>query len=205
MNIADLTQAIDGKRSEVPAERSMLVGISGIDASGKGYVTAKLAEQIKNRNVAVINVDGWLNLPDVRFDPSRPAEKFYENALRLDEMFEWLILPLKENRSVDISMDYTEETATEYRPDRYKFDDIEIILLEGIFLFKRKYASLLDLKIWIDCFFETALRRAISRAPEGLPSDETIRAYETIYFPAQRRYFKNDLPKNSADIVFENG
>ncbi|MGQ0543630.1 MAG: uridine kinase [Blastocatellia bacterium] len=203
--IVNLADEIMEMRSGLLANRAMLVGISGIDASGKGFITDKIAEVLKYQfNVAVINVDGWLNLPHIRFDPSSPAENFYENALRLDEMFARLILPLKENRTVDIEIDFAEETAVSFRPNRYAFQDIDIILLEGIFLFKRKYAGLFELKIWIDCSFKTALERAISRSQEGLSRDETIKACETIYFPAQRLHFEQDFPATTADLVFIN-
>ena len=41
----EIVNRILSKRKEVPTERSLLVGISGIDASGKGFITAKLAEE----------------------------------------------------------------------------------------------------------------------------------------------------------------
>ena len=204
MEIGKLAEKIVEKRRAAVASYALLTGISGIDASGKGHVTTKLAERISNHNVVVINVDGWLNLPNVRFDPLRPAENFYENALRLDEMFESLISPLKKTRRVDIAMDYTDETATEYRTHRYKSDDVDVILLEGIFLFKRRFVDHFDLKLWVDCSFETALERAIDRGQEGLAKEETIRAYETIYFPAQRIHLKRDNPKAVADLTFDN-
>ena len=50
-----------------------------------------------------------------------PGEHFYEHAFRFDEMFETLILPLRQNREIDLCMDYTEETANDYRPHRYQF------------------------------------------------------------------------------------
>lgn len=106
--LGELTVAIKNKRNEVPAERALLVGISGIDASGKGYIADKTISGLSGLNVALINADGWLNLPDVRFGPADPAENFYKNALRLDEMFERLVLPLKTNRSVDLTMDFAE-------------------------------------------------------------------------------------------------
>jgi uridine kinase len=117
----------------------MLVGISGIDASGKGYLIRLLNERLraKGLNTAVINIDGWLNLPQVRFEPDDPTANFYSNAIRFDEMFDRLVLPLRENRSITLTADFTEETAAEYRKHNYCFDDIDIILLEGIFLFKR--------------------------------------------------------------------
>lgn len=204
MNYSGIAAAIIRKRTEVPIERAVLVGISGIDASGKGYVASRISEQFDGSNVALISVDAWLNLPNIRFDPERPGETFYKNGIRLDEMFRRLVLPLRDDRCVEVSMDHLEETATEFRPHTYRFSDIDIILLEGIFLFKKKYADHFDLKIWIDCPFERALERAISRSQEGLSAEETIKAYESIYFPAQRIHFDIDAPAQAADLILEN-
>ena len=193
-------------RRSVPDSEAVLVGISGIDASGKGFVTGRLSHLLRGEGfrVAELNVDGWLNLPDVRFDDADPAGNFYRKAIRFEEMFEKLIFPLKKDRSVSLEADFTEETATEYRKHVYGFCDIEFILLEGIFLFKREFAEWFDLRIWIDCPFKIALRRAIVRSQEGLDPVETSLAYETIYFPAQRIHFSMDEPMEAADIVFRN-
>lgn len=203
--IGELASSVVAARREIDASLALLVGISGIDASGKGLVTSKLAEQLGGLNVAVIGVDRWLNLPHVRFGDADHARHFYGNALRLDDMFERLILPLRYNRSINIMADCAEETADEFRSHNYKFDDIDLILLEGIFLFKKPYVDHIDLTIWVDCSFETALKRAIDRSQEGLSPDETIAAYEKIYFPAQRFHNDLDSPQLSADIIFSNG
>jgi uridine kinase len=198
--------AIDAKRNEVPAERSVLVGVTGIDGCGKGYLAAQIAALLERQGlrVAAINADGWLNLPQKRFHPDRPAEHFYEHALRLDEMFEQLILPLQRNRTREVVADIAEETATEYRRHTYQFEDIDIIVLEGIYLLKRAYRSTFDLALWVDCSFETALERALQRGQEGLSLAETIRAYQTIYFPAQRIHFARDNPRSAADLIVPN-
>jgi len=187
-------------------ERSTLIGISGIDASGKGYITAALDQELTSAGytTAVINVDGWLNLPHVRFDPQDLATNFYCNAIRFEEMFSQLVLPLCDKRSVEITVDFTEEIATEYHRNRYAFNEVDVILLEGIFLFKRELALHFDLRIWIDCPFDIALTRAVARSQEGLSPAETIGAYETIYFPAQRIHFDRDDPRSAADIVIDN-
>jgi uridine kinase len=77
-------------------------------------------------------------------------------------------------------------------------------LLEGIFLFKPTYRHYFDLKVWIDCSFATALQRTIARAQEGLSPAETKRAFETIYFPAQRLHLERDKPREHADVIFDN-
>ena len=71
-------------------------------------------------------------------------------------------------------------------------------------MFKPMYRDHFDLKVWIDCSFATALRRAMARRQERLPPQEAKRAFETIYFPAQRIHLARDNPRKAADIVFTN-
>lgn len=207
MNLKPVIDAIRAKLHLVPPDHSLLIGVSGIDASGKGYIAAKLDHILRSHGLrtALINVDGWLNLPSVRFSVTDPGRHFYENALRLDELFEKLILPLRSDRSIRLTADLVRETANETRQFEYVFENVDLILVEGIFLFKRRFAPHFDLKIWVDCSFETALERAVSRSQEGLDEAATVKAYETIYFPAQLVHFETDTPKLVADLIFNNG
>lgn len=198
--------AILDRRGRTATQRSLLVGVSGIDASGKGYISQQLIPRLWRHSVhaVCINVDGWLNLPHIRFDLNEPAEHFYQSAIRFDEMFRDLVLPLRDSRSCHVTTDYVTETATEYEKRTYEFSDVDVIVLEGIFLFKNDYVRHFDLRIWIDCSFETALSRALARQQEQLPAAETIRAYETIYFPAQRLHFRRDCPRENAHVRLPN-
>jgi len=206
MVIDEVVKRIVERRAEVPEKLSLLVGISGIDGCGKGYIAAQIEARLAQHAVtsAVINVDGWLNLPDKRYDSDAPPERFYESAIRFAEFFSDLVIPLRDQRSVHLVADFVEETAHEYRKHVYNIKNVDVILVEGIFLFKQAYRSLFDLAIWVDCTFATALARALQRAQEGLPLAETIAAYETIYFPAQRIHFDKDNPRGSADLILDN-
>jgi len=114
------------------------------------------------------------------------------------------VIPLRDERSVHLVADFVEETARQYRKHIYNIRNVDVILVEGIFLFKQPYRSLFDLAIWVDCTFATALARALQRAQEGLPPAETIAAYETIYLPAQRIHFDHDHPREFADVILDN-
>jgi uridine kinase len=199
-------EAIISKRKRLSQNRSLLVGVSGIDGSGKGSLAKQLLARLWQRSIhaVTLNADAWLNLPGRRFSPHNPAQHFYDFAIRFDEMFRDLVLPFRNSRSCKVDADLAEETATEYRRHTYKFDDIDVIVLEGIFLFKREYQRHFDLSIWIDCSFETALARALRRGQEKLSIAETIRAYETIYFPAQMIHLAHDNPRLVADLVINN-
>ena len=159
-----LASRIVATRAEKSAEQAVLVGISGIDASGKGFITEKIAQRLQESGwrVATINADDWLNLPEVCLSRHKPGEHFYEHAMRFDEMFDQLIVPLKENRAVSIVADCADAKGNR-RKHSYEFRKIDIVLLEGIFLFKPAYRRHFDLTAWVDCSFATALKRAIAR------------------------------------------
>jgi len=204
--IEDVVRKILERRANIPESRSLVVGVSGIDGCGKGYLATQLRAHLALLGVipAILNVDGWLNLPQKRFVQSAPAVNFYENAIRFEQFFTQLVLPLTERRSIHVVADVVEETASEYRKHAYDYDDVSVVLVEGIFLFKPQYRKYFDLAIWIDCSFPTALARAIDRGQEGLSPANTIAAYDTIYFPAQRIHLAQDKPRENADLIFEN-
>jgi signal recognition particle GTPase len=81
----DSIKTIIMRRNEMSPARSLLVGISGIDAGGKGFIAAKLADMLaqKGFRIANINVDGWLNLPPVRFSQDDPAAIFMKRRFAL--------------------------------------------------------------------------------------------------------------------------
>lgn len=193
-------------RGRVPAARSALVAVTGIDGCGKGYVTARIVDALRVRGARAVglNIDGWLNLPAVRFSETDPAEHFYRNAIRFDQLFAELVFPLRDHRAVRIEADYAEETATAYCKKRYEIDDVDVVVLEGIHLLKRAFQDYYDLSVWIDCTFETALERAIARGQEGLPAAATIAAYRTIYFPAQQIHLERDDPRAAATTRIDN-
>jgi len=205
-SLSGLTSEVQRRRSGISSDRSLLVGLSGIDGSGKGFLAGVLRRELERTGarVALLNVDGWLNLPRIRFSPHDPAEHFYRHALRLEEMFSDLVLPLRDHRTHRLVAQHAEETATAYRDHQYDLRDIDVVLVEGIFIYKRAHRSCFDLAVWIDCSFETALERALQRGQEGLPPAETIAAYETIYFPAQRLHCRRDEPRRYADAVVVN-
>jgi uridine kinase len=204
-SIDEIVAAILGVRFR-RGRKARLIAISGIDGSGKSYVSTLLAEKLtgKGLRVALIAADGWLNLPHVRFGGDEPGEHFYSHAFRFEEMFPTLIDPLVRNGRVRLLADLTEETATAYRKHLYSFEGVDVVLLEGIFLFKQEHQQRYDFRLWIDCSFETALERALVRSQEGLASADTVAAYDSIYFPAERVHFERDAPRDRADLVYVN-
>ncbi len=202
----DVLRKILEVRNQVSLDRSVLIAITGIDACGKGHIAAQWRDRLREQRlrVGLIGVDGWLNLPAKRFGGADPAEHYYLHAIRFDEMFDELVLPLRDRRSISLEADFVQETAAVYRRELYEFHDVDIVLLEGIYLLKQCFLAHYDASFWIESSFETALERAIQRAQEGLTPDQTVQAYRRIYFPAQEIHLLRDDPRNAATGIVMN-
>lgn len=204
--IAPIVGGILKVRERVSPQQSVLVAVSGIDGSGKGYVARKLIERLQTagQNVAAITADAWLNLPEIRFSRSEPAKHFYRHAIRFDEMFAEVLIPLRERRSIRASVDVVEETASSSQIRKVDFADVDVVIVEGIYLLRKSLRGHYDYSVWVNCTFETAMERAIARGQEGLSPSETTAAYQAIYFPAQRIHFFEDDPVSAATVILDN-
>src|SRR5262249_34697477 len=125
-DLKSVAKRVLARHSTIPQERAMLLAISGIDGSGKGFIAARLSEELHRagHRTGVVGIDGWLNLPGQRFNPANPAGHFYNNALRFEEMFAQLVFPLRSARSIRVEADFAEEQATSFRKHTYAFTNL---------------------------------------------------------------------------------
>lgn len=182
------------------------VAISGIDASGKGYVAKYLESELTRKGLMVgnINVDPWQNPLPIRLAKENEGENFYLNVFRWDDLFNQLIIPLRKDRSIQLTSRLIASHADEYFDFEFNYRNIDILLIEGIFLFQQKHLGHFDYKVWIDCSFETGLQRALKRNVEKLTMERLIEDYGRYYYPAQRLHFKKDNPKALSDVIYCN-
>lgn len=205
-NVKKLSELVLEEYRSYRNQSVFTVGISGIDASGKGFIAELLQNELEKQNlkVANINIDPWQNPITLRLQKENPAENFYKEVFRWDDFFTQLITPLKKNGSIYLETMLIHTDADEYYPYIYNFSDLNILLVEGIFLFKRALLNYYDSKIWIDCSFETGLQRAIARNVENLSEERLVRDYNTFYYPAQRYHLQQDDPRKLSDILYCN-
>lgn len=195
--IDTLVDRIVRARMQAPRRRSLLVAISGIDGSGKGYVAQQLEQALEAEGyrVATIDVDDWLERPATPTASAAPVDRYYQDSASLDDLFRVVVRPLRDRRSV---------RAEAHGRGAAAFDDVDIVLLEGNFLLKWEFFPLYDLSVWIECSFSTALERAIARVRGAVPPDETVWTYHRTYFPAQRLHLQLDNPRRAATFVLRN-
>lgn len=207
-SIADLASAILRRRALHRRDRALLTAISGIDGSGKGWTAAALARRLEARGLvtALLSVDPWQHPAAVRFGAGeRPGEHFYWNAIRFEELFRTVVEPLRATRALSTEVTLFRPFEKTCIQERLAWRDVDVILLEGIFLFRRDLRPRYDLAVWVDCPFELALARALRRNQEGLRERDLREDYARIYFQAQVHHLDRDRPRERADWIYDNG
>jgi uridine kinase len=194
------------RRARTAPRRAPLVAVSGIDASGKSTVAPLLAAALADRRLhaAVVTLDPWHTPAPMRFNAKDPARHFYRYAFRWTALFERVIDPLRRDRTLTLSLPLLRLTDDSWYEHVYDFRNVDVVILEGIFVLRRLFRSRYDVTVWVHCSFDTALRRALVRNQEGRDVAALRHDYATIYFPAQRLHFRRDQPQATADFVIEN-
>ena len=201
-----LAERLAGRaRARARSSGSLLVALSGIDGSGKGYTAGLLRQALESQgtHTALLHADDWLRPPRQRFGSPPSARHFYENAFSFDAMFAEVVTPLRRDGHIDTTVTLGGQSGL-LRRTTYRFPDVDVVLLEGIFLLRRELLPSYDRTIWIDCTFATALERALQRNQEGLSPEQLEHEYRNIYFPAQHHHAIRDAPRERAGIVVLN-
>ena len=201
-----LSEAILGYQKDLP----ILVGIDGVDASGKTTLANKLADRLEesNRQIIRASIDGFHNPEAIRYRKGRDSPNgYYQDSFNHHLIIDKLLKPLS---SGDLKY---KEVVFDYRIDdevnvpSKKADKDAILIMDGIFLFRPELLNYWDIKIFLDVSFDVTLQRAIKRAKdqETLDSEQDIvDIYNRRYIPGQRLYFQEATPQEKADILIDN-
>ena len=205
-SVENLCQTIINQYKKYKPMSAFAVAISGIDGSGKGFVAQQLQNLLEENGcrTALVSMDEWQMPKAVALMKENAAENFYHNVFGWNAFFDSFFIPLQKDRSIQLAVKHFSNPNDEVVIKKYDFSNINILLVEGIFLLKKDLAMFFDYKIWIDCSFETSLKRALQRNQEGLSNLELLNDYNTYYHPAQQYHFEKDEPRKNADTIFIN-
>ncbi len=205
MKRSSLLQELADIISSKQAKHPIRVGVDGVDAAGKTYLADELAQHIQGRNVIRASIDGFHNPREYRYRKGRLSpEGYYYDSFNTQKMIDILLEPLGPSGSLEYKtayFDYRTNSPIDVSAQNAATDDI--LIVDGIFLFRPELLNFWDMKIFVDVPFSITVPRAVIRDGEGDES-ETREQYEKRYVPGQVLYFDDANPKEQADIVIDN-
>lgn len=195
-------QIIDKKQENQP----LIVGINGVDTSGKTIFTNELKRYISKMGfkVQTILMDDFHNQAKIRSQGSDPITSYIDNAFNLVRIESELLKPIKEDKTVDKELTLLDVEVDKYtNKKRYIVDKDTIVLIEGVLLYRQPIDKYFDLRIFIDISFDEVLKRAQKR-DAALFGEAVAARYMGKYIPIQKLYIKNNNPKDKSDIIINN-
>jgi phosphoglycolate phosphatase len=187
-------------------DRAMVVGINGVDTSGKTTFTLSLADYLRDHGhrTQVVHLDDFHNSRAVRSQGTDERDAYITHAFNLDLLVTELLEPASKSVIVDkhltlLNLDSDTYTNVQY----YRIDTHTIVLVDGVLLYREPLDAYFDYRIFLRIGFAEVLRRARIR-DVPIHGEAFLELYRRKYIPIQEWYLKTYTPDQRADIVIDN-
>jgi uridine kinase len=186
----------------LPTERRVLVGVDGVDGSGKTTFADLLAAAV-DRPAVVIHLDDFHNSAPRRHRRGRRSPQgFWLDTYDYVAIARDVLEPLGtsgDGRYRAASRDL--RTDERLKPPRQQAPRDAVVIVEGMFLHRAGLADVWDFSILLDVpFAETARRMAKRDGSHPDPEHKSMRRY----VEGQRLYFAAADPWARAGLVIDN-
>lgn len=185
--------------------RPVLVGVDGVDGSGKTVLADELATVLRDAGRAVVraSVDGFHRRAAERYARGRGSpEGFYLDSYDLDALRRELLEPFAPGGSRryrtavhDVATDHPVDEPPLVAPDD------AVLVVDGIFLHRPELAPWWDRSVFLDVPFAVTFARMAVR--DGCPADPDDPA-NARYRDGQLLYLRAVEPSRRASVVVDN-
>ncbi|MCK4420727.1 HAD-IA family hydrolase [candidate division WOR-3 bacterium] len=184
----------------------IIIGINGVDTSGKTQFSILLSRYLKSRGykTLLIHLDDFHNPKRFREQGENEIDSYINNAFNLKLLKDEILSPVKSGGLVDKELTLLDlESDSFINKKHYHIDNQTIIILEGTLLYREPIDEFIDYRVYLDIDFEEVLKRAGQR-DEARFGKEILEKYKNKYIPIQKRYIEKYLPKKRSDLVIDN-
>ena len=185
-----------------------IVGISGIEASGKSTITDELASRLVNlgHEVVVIRGDEFSTTKLIRNSNPDPVRGYLDDAYDYSHLSRRVLAPPRSTGIAEISYLSTDPETDDVVVSHVRVSGRVIVMVEGVLLFRGPLQDQFDLRIWVEASFEESLRRAVLR-PRDLRyygnAEAIVSRYESRFHPAQKIHVRDDRPQLTSHVVVQ--
>ncbi|WP_346962155.1 HAD hydrolase-like protein [Clostridium sp.] len=182
--------------------KPLIVGINGVDTSGKSTFTKELARYLFKIGFKshTISIDDFHNPSKIRNKEKNPVTSYLNNAFDITKIENEIMKSLVTDKNLDKELLLLNLETDEFTNNkRYVIDEDTIVLFEGVLLYREPLNQYFDFRIFIDISLKRAAKRDLS-----LLGKDVIEKYNNKYIPIQKLYIEKYNPKNLSDIIIDN-
>lgn len=196
-------QVVAGASKKRLLRAPWLIAVDGVDGVGKTTFADHLAElfRTEGREVMRVSMDGFHQPSEVRYRQGRTSpEGFYRDSFDYSAFRSRVVVPLKPGGSRMVrtaAFDHT--TDRPVNPKAVRVADSTIVLVDGIFLLRKKLTDVWDSSVFLRASFESTVARLADR--DGSPADPAHPANRR-YVEGQRLYLARK-PERRATVVVD--
>lgn len=186
-------------------DQPIVVGLSGVDTSGKTHFTSDLTHFLRYSGFEVqeIRLDDFHNPRNIRYAGDDEVENYLSRSFDLGTLTSKVLAPIRLGM-LDISLTMLNlHTDTYSVTRRYHIDENTIVLLEGVFLFRQELQPYIDFKIFLHVPFDEVWER-VRKRDVPLYGEGILEKYSSKYIPAQEQYLSEYPPEEVADLIINN-
>lgn len=203
-----LTEISRGFHNSESESNNYIVGISGIDCAGKSTLLGELEQFLTRQGIACVCISGddFLLEPKIRNANPDQALGYYDESFDYHTLFHEILVPARNalhyHKNISIS-DWLNDRMVDAE---LKINGPCVVLVEGVFIFKRSLPDVFDYRIWIELSFEEGLGRALERPRDRAHygSEERIRArYLERLYKGQRLHLQLDRPLETCNAIMK--
>jgi uridine kinase len=193
-------------RASIHHDRPYILGVNGIDASGKTQFSLSLAARLAQRgqHVQIVHIDDFNNPHAARNASPDPIDNYYYNCFDSDTLINSVLRPARTEGQVCITLNQVDAGNDDQSiVHTYEAYPGSILLVEGVFLFRPELSPYFDYRLFLDVSTDTVIRRAEERDVPRF-GVAVLDKYRNKYLPAQQRYIEQVNPASMANMVIDN-
>jgi uridine kinase len=201
-----LLTTLSGRILGLKKASPVLVGIDGVDGSGKSMFAAHLTDYFRSQSRQAIHssVDYFHHPRQRRHRDDKPSHmSYFEDSFNYDALKAKLLDPLTKRCDAKhcILRHFDHRIDSEVSSTPIAVADDLILIFDGIFLHRDEIRHYWDFSIWLDVPFEITYQRMSSR--DGCSADPND-ARNQRWLSGQRHYLETCIPQKRASIVIDN-
>jgi uridine kinase len=181
-----------------------VIGIDGVDGSGKTTFADELAEILARNGRSVIraSVDGFHNPRNVRYRRGKDdPEGYFLDSYDYDKLKMYLTTPFRNGEKFVETARFDHKTNLDITSARLEAPAKSILLIDGIFLHRDELVALWDQSVFLEAPFEKTFARMALR--DGMDSDPQAEANRR-YLEGQKLYLQRCKPRERATYLIDN-